>query len=152
MQPKIMITNNGEHPVDKWAEVTATTIVDLIEIREGSDSRQAAIARRVKLELAPKLFDVFMKHHQAAMDAEKAHLTADADTRMEHCKMHGFVATDDLDATMDEVNAIMADTPFKAHFAQEGVRTILRNIVGQHTTDVAHHEHRYHADRQAKTA
>jgi hypothetical protein len=149
---KILITNGGQHPTDKWAEATAEAITDLIEIRDGSESKQAAIARRVKLEIAPKLFDIFMDYHQALMDAEKAALTKKNSERALLCKLHGFDPSDALEAPLAKVNAILADTPFKSHFAQEHVQTVLRNIIGQHSADVMHHEHRYHADQQAASA
>lgn len=150
--PSIMITNGGEHPVDKWAELTAGSILDLIQIRDGSQSRQAEIASRVKMELQLKLFDILLGHHTKVRDAEQSELTKDAKKRLKNAEENGFQPHAHLPSTLEEVNAALAATPFKAHFAQEHVQSILRNIIGQHTADVMHHEHRYHQDRAAKAA
>jgi hypothetical protein len=34
MQPLIMVTNGGDHPADKWADVTATNIANLVQVDE----------------------------------------------------------------------------------------------------------------------
>jgi hypothetical protein len=148
----LLITNGGGHPVSKWAELTADTMVDLIEIRDGSESRQADIARRVKMDLRLKLFDLFMAHHEHICECEKEELASDAAARIEHAKMHGHSPDEHLADTLAKVEKLFAATPFKAHFAQEHVKSILRNILGQHSADVMHHEHLYHQDREAAAA
>jgi hypothetical protein len=51
---KIMITNGGPHPADKWAELTTDTVLGLVQIAEDSVSDEAAAARAAKRACAPR--------------------------------------------------------------------------------------------------
>jgi hypothetical protein len=71
---KLMITDGGPHPADLHAATTAESILDLIQISGASQSEDAAAARRAKLELMPKLANVFEPHFITAQETEKAAL------------------------------------------------------------------------------
>lgn len=145
-----MSTDGGEHPMSYWADTTSNYLTDtLIAVREESESRQADIARRVKMQIKVKLYDTLLKHYEAVQKAEQEHLTANIKT-VEQIGEHLMKPLEPLDAVtpmMDDIHAIFAETPFKTHFAQDHVKVILQNIVAQHTADVMHLERRYHADR-----
>lgn len=145
---RFMITDNGGHSASQWAETSTFAISDLIQVRAGSESRQAEIASRVQMEIRPKLYDIFLKHHDEVQKAEQA-ATAGIKT-VEQAAEHVAKMLEPLDRVvplMDEVHAVLAATPFKAHFAQDHVKVVMQNIVAQHTADVMHLERRYHADR-----
>ena len=144
-----MITNGGPHPADKWAETTSDAICDLIEIREGSESKQAGIARRVKMELRITLFDIFNEHHDMVQGHEKEDLATRIKSHAQargHCDKkinHAHHLTD----TVARVEAALAATPFATHFAKPAVQEIIRTIIGQHTATVMHIERKWHQDR-----
>jgi hypothetical protein len=85
------------------------------------------------------------------MTEEKAHLRNNAKSRLKAAAEKGLDPSSHM-MVMDEVSAALAATPWREHFEKPDVQQALRNIVGQHTADVMHHEHRYHADRTAKGA
>lgn len=147
---RLMITNGGSHPADKWAEVTTDAILDLIEVADSSASDAAAEARAVKRGLRATLFDIFNGHHDGVQMRERnalASIKKHADAS-KHCEkpleMH-----EDVPSALEEVNAAFKQTPFAAHFAQQHVQEVLRSIIGQHSANVQHIERRCHADRLA---
>lgn len=148
---RLMITNGGPHPADKWAEVTTDTILNLIEVKEDSVSEAALEARQAKRDLRPILFDILNGHHQGVQAREREALPSIkklADAR-EHCdkplELH-----EDVPSTMEELSAALKATPFADHFAKPEVQEVLQSIIGQHSANVVHIERRYHADRLAK--
>jgi hypothetical protein len=152
MQVGFMITNNGGHPPEKWADMTTETILGLLVDGNPEDgSEQAVAARRAKRELGLKLFDIFAFHHKRVMTEEVAHLRNNAKSRIKAAAEKGLDPSPHM-TVMDEVFAALAATPWSQHFEKPEVQQALRNIIGQHTADVMHHEHRYHADRMAKGA
>lgn len=148
MQVGFLITNGGGHSAATWAEFTASRIADLIQIADTAAPELADQARRVKLQLQLQLFDIFEKHHGKVMGDEQKLLKTIATARKEDINRSGYDPLVYLPSVMTAVNAALAATPFAAHFAQDHVQTVLKNMIGQHTADVMHHEHLYHADRQ----
>lgn len=139
---KIMITNGGPHPADKWADVTTDSIISLIQIPDDSVTPEAAQARQVKRDLTAKLFAIFNKHHGDHQKDEIDALNADPERLMA-----AHDPSDRVEAVMKEVNAVLSATPFAKHFAQDDVQTVIRNTIGQHLVDVAHIERSWHFDR-----
>lgn len=146
MQP--MITNGGPHPADFWADTTTGQILDLIQIKDNSQSDAAIEARQAKRDLRPILFDIFMGHHEGVQSKERGALAsikkhADA---CKHCdkplELH-----EDAPSALEEVNAAFKATPFAEHFVKPEVQAVLIAIIGQNSADVQHIERRYHVDR-----
>lgn len=154
MQTTFMVTNGGPHPFDKWAEMTAATIVDTLMVDTNPDSvePEAVAARADKRKIYAALFDVFNVHHAAVQNGERAECAkckkpADAAAR----------AIKPIDCTphlsvMDNVNEVLATSMFADHFAKPEVQEVIRGIIGQHTTDVIHIERRWHHDTMTKGA
>jgi hypothetical protein len=141
-----MVTNGGPHPADKWADLTASTIVNLIVVKDDSVSPEALAARQAKRDLQPILFAIFNAHHTTVQDAERAEAPASmkaATARVEK----PIDPMEDVTPTMVKVNAALAATPYAAHFAKPDVQAHLVAIIAQHTADVMHIERRYHHDR-----
>jgi hypothetical protein len=145
MQP--MITNGGPHPADKWADTTTDTILGLIQVAEDSVSPEAAVARQAKRDLRVLLFDIFNGHHDGVQKSEQA---ANAKVKkIDHARDRIEEPHDPTPhmSVMDQVNALLARSPFAAHFAKPEVQDVVRQIIGQHTVDVMHIERRWHHDR-----
>ena len=154
MKPQaILVTNGGPHPADKWADVTASAIADLVQVKDDAVSPEATAARAAKRDLMPKLFAIFNEHHATVQGAEQA-LKAGV-TTVEQAADHVAQALDPMpyvEPTMAKVHALLATTPFAAHFAKDEVKTVLANIVGQHTADVMNIERLWHRDAVNATA
>lgn len=141
---KIMITDGGPHPADKWADTTVEAILDLVQINEDSISPEAAAARQAKRELGPKLFAILNDHHDGV---QKHH-------RAKHAKAKGHLLDHTIDvephmSAADAVLSVLAQLPQSTvglHFARTDVRDVVRSIIGQHTADVIHIERNWHAD------
>lgn len=147
---KIMITNGGSHPPDKWAEVTTDSILDLIEIADDSTSPEAAEARAAKRDLRQVLFNIFHAHHDKVQKDERGHLhNAVKTAKQAQNRAHGIHDPDHYcnGGTMIAIDQALAATPFAAHFAKQEVRDVIYRIVGQHTVNAMHIERRWHHDR-----
>lgn len=147
----IMITNGGPHPADQWAEVTADTILGLIQVKEDSVSEAAIEARQAKRDLRPILFDIFNGHHEGIQTRERSALPSIK--KHSEARLHAITPLEmheDVPSAMEEVNAALKATPFAAHFAKPEVQEVLQSIIGQHSANVVHIERRWHADRLAK--
>lgn len=149
VQTNFMVTNGGPHPADKWAEMTANTIVDstLADAHPDDASQEAIAARAAARKLRVDLFEIFNAHHDKVQKHErgecgKCKKLVDAAMRViaPHDPEHHM-------GVMDQVNAAFAATPFAAHFAKPEVQSLVTQIVGQHTVDVMHLERRWHHDK-----
>lgn len=154
MVASLMITNGGVHPADKWAELTADTIVDTLLVDGTPDdaSPAATAARAAKRKLRADLFEIFNVHHEGVQHHErgecrKCKRPADAAARA----MSNVDVTHHMDV-LDKVNAAVAQTPFAEHFAKGEVQDVVRAIIGQHTANVMHIERRQHHDTMTKGA
>lgn len=145
-----MVTDGGPHPADRWADLTANTIVDtiLVDSNPNDGSANAISVRLAKRELRNALFAVLIVHHSDVQRLERVDNTAvkkaaDAAERV----IAPLDPTRYMVNAMDAVNATFAATPFAAHFAKPEVQAVVAQIIGQHTVDVMHIERRWHHDR-----
>lgn len=142
---KMLITDGGPHPADKWAEVTIDAILDLIDIKTDSVSPEAAEARQIKRDLRPKLFDILNAHHDGVQKHHRGVL--------DKAKKPQVDQVIDVEPHMDGADAVLSllaslpQTTVGLHFASEHVRNVVRSIVGQHTADVIDIERKWHKDR-----
>lgn len=147
---KIMITDGGVHPADKWAEVTTDAILDLIQIREDSQSRQAGIARRDKIALKPLLFDVLNDQHDRVQKHERG--VCGKHAKLADAHKHAESQIDPLPhvpTALEAVNAVLSKSVFANHFAKPDTQATVQNIIGQHFADSMNIERRTHKDRLA---
>jgi hypothetical protein len=150
---KMLITNGGPHPADKWADLTTETILEMIAVADDADTAEAQNARAAKRSLRPILFDIFNGHHEDVQQGERVDLKAikDHGEACAHCEKK-YELHDGVAITLQNVNAALSATPFAAHFAQAHVQAVLQQIIGQHTVNVQHIERSWHRDRLAKGA
>lgn len=146
---KLMITNGGPHPADKWADMTTDTLLALVEIADNSNSPAAVAARQAKRELRQTLFAILHAHHDVVQNGERAELAKVKISKSEE-HMLGKHDPDDHASTEEACVAVCAalmDTQFAAHFAQPDVAAVVRLIIKQHTVNAMNIERRWHHDR-----
>lgn len=146
---KLMITDGGPHPADKWADMTTDTLLGLVEIADNSDSPAATTARQAKRDLRPVLFEILHAHHDVVQNSERAELAkVKLSKSMEH--MLGKHDPDDHASTEEACGAVcaaLAKTPFAVHFARPEVDAVVHQIIKQHTVNAMNIERRWHHDR-----
>jgi hypothetical protein len=138
-EPFVMITNGGPHPAYKWAELSAS---EIIQVSKDADSDVARVGRRLEL----KFIDILEDFHQNVIAAEKAQLDEDGDGRLESPidgKEH------DAESLIEDLQAAAADTPFADHFKQEFVKQNIRNVVAHHAANIMAIERSYFATAAA---
>ncbi len=129
MQPKVMITNGGDHPADKWAKITAEMIGDLIQVDENSTSSAAISARKALPHFVLDLADALEDHHALAAVA--------------------FPLAEDVtpvDKALIEFSTIVAKTPFAYWGANPTTLAVVRGIIGSHMATVQHSAHSWQLD------
>lgn len=143
---KIMITNGGPHPSDKWAETTAEQIVDLIQIDPDSDSPDAKAARLAKPRLKLDIAEALDPHHAGVQAHERGKLEEHGLDRLSHPLVPEAKHIEDALAA---VLAKTKGTPFEAHFADAKVQEVLRHTIGGHFVTSQDIERSTHADKNS---
>ncbi len=141
MSIRFMVTNGGPHPPEKWADVTARAIGDLIVI-EPSAPTEAVIDKR---DFETDLFKLLVEQHKHTQNYTRTDLAASH--QVDH---HKFVR-DRASVVADQVANLARSTRFAEHFAKPEVRTFLHNVICQHFADSVHIERSWHADRNRKS-
>lgn len=134
---RTMSTNNGTHPPEAWAAVTADTILDLIEIAPtGSPVTIQAMA--AKQELRPKMMARFAEHYRTLQLVERLHVVK---------KKPGDPLETDIRSICHDFERLIATTMFAAQWQRPEARKTLHRIIGQHSADVMHIERQTFADK-----
>ena len=151
---KLMITNGGPHPVDKWADMTTDTILELIQVADDSDTPEAAAARAAKRSLRRVLFDIFNSHHDGVQKNERRGLGSVKTLDAAHAHHAAHIDVTPHMSVMDEVKAALSamPSPLSDHFAKPEVIAVVAQIVGSHTANVIHIERGWHRDRHVTAA
>ena len=147
MQTSVLITNGGPHSAEKWAECTASHIV---QIGEQVSGEQLAGARR--LELA--ILTILEGHHATVQAGEQAILKASnaktLSSRLasvpdpnEHLSVDGIVA---------EIVAAADGTEFAPHFAEPATQDYIRAVLTQHFATNIDIERQWASDSAKKEA
>lgn len=132
----VLITNNGVHSAEKWADATAQMIFPIDPNVEGD---RLLLARKTQVKVAEAL----EPHHATAQSKEHEKLGQDPDARMVP-GMHdvGEDATTAFNAVCDALKG----TPWESKTQDPEWQTIVRNTIGQHMADIQHIARRHFAD------
>ncbi len=135
-----MITNGGPHPPEKWADVTARAITDLIVIEQTAPTQAIVDKREFEMALFKMLIDLHKGVQETARNALKE----------THHASHSAIAAHYATDTTDKIIALAQGTRFAEHFRKAEVQGFLRNVTGQHFANSVDIEHRWHKDRNRK--
>jgi len=138
MQVGVMITNGAPHPRAKWAEATASQIVDIADSVAG-ERRGAAI----KLQAA--IIDILEGHHGQIKDGERASLKkhgADCLSFPNDPDYHLSVAE-----AVAEIIEVTKVTQWEEDFAQPVMAEQLSILLNQHFRSSIDIERSWHCDR-----
>lgn len=132
---RILITNHGPHPAEKWAMATAQAIFDTSALVSGDHS---IAAQKFQLSIAEAL----QPHHQQLQADEQASLAADPNyINTPHD------ASEYVDGVMSDVVALAKGSPWEKHFANPGVVFEAKKVIADHFMTSQHIERLWHADR-----
>jgi hypothetical protein len=138
MSTGILVTNGGPHSAEKWAEATASHIVDIADHIAG-EKRGAAI----KLQAA--IIDMLTEHHTAIQVGERSSLQT-----VGHSRLQVALDPDDhlsLDQVVADIIAAAKGTPWTAEFDDPEAAAHVKAVLFQHFTTSMHVERSWHADR-----
>ncbi len=142
MTVKVLATDHGPHPADKWAEATASMLVEIADHLSGE--RRAAA---VKLQAA--VIDILEGHHRTAQDGERAKLAEHGLDRLAHpLDPEDHLS---LDEVVADIVAAAKGSPWEADFSKPEAVAHIRALVGEHLARNAWIERSWHADRNAQT-
>lgn len=134
MQPAgVLITNNGPHPADKWAELTVSQIVDVAGSEPG-------------LKFRSKLAEILEGFHSKVASDEQNKLKKLGDDRLgQPLDVEG---EQELDKMVDELAAVADGSEWAGHFASPDTRAYIRTLLKQHFRANMDVERSWHADRK----
>lgn len=138
----VLITNGGPHPADKWAEATASHIVDIADHVAG-EKRGAA----VKLQAA--IIDILEAAHGDVQTGEREAIKAHGHDRLQHPVNPGDHV--DIDATVQQIIAAASGTPWQADFTAPEMADHLKALLMSHFATNLHIERAWDADRHPDT-
>jgi hypothetical protein len=134
----VLITNGGPHSPEKWAEATASNIVDIAQHVAG-EKRAAA----VKLQAA--IIDILEGHHAAVQNGERAQIAA-----IGHDRLQAPNNPDDhlsLDDAVAQIIQAAKGTPWEADFANPEMAPNIKALLSSHFATSIQIERSWHADR-----
>jgi len=142
MKVGLLITDGGPHSADKWAEATASHIVDIAGHVAG-ERRVAA----VKLEAA--IIDILEGHHSTVQNGERNAIATVGHDRLQHeCSCEHHLSLDDAVA---EICAATKGTPWEEDFAKPEMIENLKPLLASHLQTNMEIERGWHAARNPDT-
>lgn len=134
----LLITNNGPHEPERWAEVTASQIIDI--------SAQAPDAKLSEAkEFRDKLVTILSRHHGNVQEHERAQISIHGHARL----MHDLDTDPHIADPVNEVIAASKGYSFESHFNKPETRTYLENLLSSHFASAMHIERSWHANRNS---
>jgi len=131
---RVMITNDGPHPPEKWAMTTAELIFDI-----GAMAGDRLIdAQKFQLSIA----EILMPHHEAVQTTERGKLSQSIDHLLSPHEVESHV-----DKIIRDIVALAKGTPWQAHFARPDVQEAARLMVANHVITSQQVERLWHADQ-----
>lgn len=135
----IMRTDNGPHPPEKIAYVTACL---LLPIDDNMPGDRLFVAHEHRLAAAKAL----TKHHDKVQKHERSQLAKLGDDHLEHEIKGDFGLTEHMDdATADFIN-VMKKSPWKDRFAKPEVQAAARDTIARMMRSTALEERQWHCD------
>lgn len=135
---RILVTNNGPHPAEKWAMATAQAIFDTSALVSGDHS---IAAQKFQLSIAEAL----QPHHQQLQSDEQTKLVADPDYINTPLEASAYA-----EKVMNDVVGLSKGSPWEAHFARTDVQEEAKKVIADHMMTSQHVERLWHADRNPK--
>jgi len=135
MQVGVMITDGGPHPSEKWADQTASQIIDIAATAPESKLMEARAFRE-------KIVEILTPHHAKVQEHERGKLAAS----IEHM-VTPLDPSEHIDEAVDAIIAAAKGLSFEAHFHKPETRAYLVNLIGSHFATAMHIERSWHADR-----
>lgn len=132
---RLMITNNGPHPAELWAQATAEHIAPIAPEVTGK-RRIAAMA------LQAAIMEALQPHYDDAQSKERDKLTADTDY-----VMSDLDASDHVKAAVTSIQGAAKDTDWEAHFQRPEVVDMISGIMMTHFHTAQMVERGWHIDR-----
>ena len=136
---KILVTNGGAHPPEKWAMTTAESVFD---IGTGVAGDRLIQAQKFQLTIA----EILMPHHEKVQATERSKLTADP-----NCLMAPPDGVDFADDVIKDIVTAAKNTPWQAHFANPAVQAAARDVIIDHFHTSQHAERLWFADRHPES-
>lgn len=136
---RILVTNGGAHPPEKWAMTTAEQIFD---IGTGVAGDRLIQAQKFQLTIA----EILLPHHEKVQSTERTKLSDDASYLI--TPLSGAAYADDV---IKDIVTAAKNTPWQSHFASPEVQAAAREVITQHFHTSQSAERQWFADRHPES-
>jgi hypothetical protein len=145
----LLITEDGPHPPETWAGVTADQIIDIAETAEET---RAAEARRFREELVKLL----VRHHEQAQEHERVALKEHGHARLMHAERdekgeHQVYSASTVKNVIGAIVSMAGGYSFEEHFHKPETQAYLHEVLARNFATQAHIERSWHADKHPNT-
>lgn len=132
---RLMVTNNGNHPPDLWAQVIAEHIAPINNEMTGH-RRISALTLQSKIQNGLEEFcKTIQAVEQTNLTASEAHLLSELDASMH------------LDSAVKLVQELAKDTDWENHFNNDDVVSMIKGIMDTHFRTMQFIERSWHVDK-----
>jgi hypothetical protein len=131
---RILTTNGGPHPPEKWAMTTAEQVFDI-----GSSVAGDRLIQAQKMQLA--IAEVLMPHHEKVQKDQADKLSADITSILSPYAIEQY-----LEQVIKDILAIVQGTAWQSHFANPDVQAAVREVIASHFQASQHISRLWHAD------
>lgn len=133
---RMMITEEGKHPPEKWAQLAADEIIDI------SAKAPAALVREAT-EFRVKLVHMMTAHHRTMMEQEQRNI---ADGK--HAMHLPYETEDYASEVVNEICKLAKGTSFEEHFKQDEVWSHLEAVCNRNFKSAMLVErHHFHSEK-----
>jgi hypothetical protein len=136
---RILVTNGGAHPPEKWAMTTAEQIFD---IGTGVAGDRLIQAQKFQLTIA----EILMPHHEKVQSTERSKLSDDSNYIL--TALTGEAYADDV---IKDIATAAKNTPWASHFASPEVQAAARDVIVEHFLTSQSAERQWFADRHPES-
>lgn len=141
---RLLKTDHGPHPADKWAVFTAEEIFDTSKLTNvGPWGGRLLDARRVQLAIATALEAVHRKVETAEVDA----LTADGTARIAAPHDGAAYVEEGIAAVLGAIKG----SEWEGHFGRPEVQEEVRQVLAHHFITAQHVQRLWHLNRNPST-
>lgn len=140
MTARLLITDGGSHPPEKWAVATAEAIFDINPAMAGD---RLLAAKKLQVAIAEAL----MPHHGGVQEREKS------TPRLEHSNEDNIAESlSEAEEAYAAIKAAASGTPWADHFDDPARAAAIKATIASHFMTAKDIERQYHARRNPSDA
>jgi hypothetical protein len=135
MRGTVLVTDDGPHPPEEWARITASQIIDIASTTPETRLHEARA-------FETRVVEILTGHHALVQERERGGLKTEGPERL----TNEIDTSDHVPDAVDDIMTAARGTSFASHFAKPEVRAYIERLLHEHFHHAMHIERQWHAD------